>query len=93
MNLQVGDKIEIPLTKSIGCTWEKSVAIQTALAANQNYLYLCAINKDDVEISALEGHLMGECLDHSEVKPYSENSPDIQTIRELRKSIQEIKNG
>ena len=89
-NLQVGDKVEIPLIKSIGCDWEKCFSIKRAIAHNRNYLFICNINFNRVELSYTEHRTVGEKFDISDLKPYNLSSPNIETILELKKTIREI---
>ena len=88
--LKVGDKVELPLVKAVGIAWEKSVVIQRAMQAKQNYLFIVDIQHDYVELETDKEASMGERFLTTEINLFSEHSPETDVILTLRNSITEI---
>lgn len=91
MNYKVGDKVEIPLTKSRGCSWENSLVFRDIKALEQNYLYIVDIYKDECELHYFKDASVGERFLLSEVKLWSEQSNTWETVEVIQNINEEIK--
>lgn len=98
MVFKEGDKVEIPLTKSVGLKWERSENIMKALGSNQPFLYVEWTYEDNVYLSWNSNERLpggkrssgGERFLISEVNLFTEASPTTEVILLLRKTIKEI---
>lgn len=84
ISLKIGDKVEIPLTKSQGCEWERSLCIQRAKKNNQNYLYIVDIKRGECELDWTNQTTLGEKFLLQEVKLWSEDSISWDIIEEIK---------
>ena len=91
MKFKKGDRVEIPLSKSFGCTWEKSLILNGARAYGQNYLYIVNINSHVCELHTRQSGIVGEKFLLEEVKLWSEESNSWETINTIQKINEEIK--
>ena len=97
MSFNVGDKVEIPLVKRIGCAWETCLAIEFAINFGRNYLFVVDINydKEVMELSHNKSQETGEMFLFKDVKILTPESPTcemIQVLRIINEEIQEESN-
>lgn len=89
----VGDRVELPLTKSVGCPLSSSLVIRRALKEQQNYLYIVSVNplERSVELHVEEDDL-GERFSFEDVKLYNDESPTCEMFKmliEINEEVQE----
>ncbi len=90
--LKVGDKVEIPLVKETGISWEKSFVIKSAFARGQNYLVVTAIEHDYAELDVRKDKesITFERFELSTLRKLDYKSPTLEHILVLRQTINEI---
>jgi hypothetical protein len=91
-NWQVGDKVELPIKKSIGCSWEKCEILRAAITVGQNYLFIVKQidNGREVELGLTSEWSLGEFFGRDDLKLWTTGSPDANQIRESRKIYKQI---
>lgn len=89
--LAIGCKVEIPLTKSVGCSWGSSITLNRAKRLNQCYLYIINIHEDECELHFDKNAEIGESFLLKEVNLWSEESNSWETINTIQNINEEIK--
>jgi hypothetical protein len=91
---KLGNKVEIPIHKSCGCSWKRAVCIDRAFGYNQNYLYVVGFSlvgdlKNRIELAFAENAL-GEHFLEKDLTLWTEESPTIEEIKKIRSIYLEI---
>ena len=90
---KIGDKVMIPLVKSIGVSWLQSSVIFKAIPT-QDHLYIVNISEDDksVELHTRPNTDMGEFFAMSDTEPYHIGKRIQRLIKIIKQIEQEKKN-
>jgi hypothetical protein len=90
--LRIGDKISIPLSKSIGVKFHKSLVIKRCLEKQQGYVYIVGIypNQQTVDLAESE-YGYGETFLLSDLSCKSFNKlTDLKLLKEIQQIAQEL---
>jgi hypothetical protein len=84
--MKIGDKVMVPLKKTIGVSWKQSAVILKALVAQQDYLYIVNVSEDkkSVELHINPDTDMGEFFMVADVEPYKSEKKLSHLIQHLR---------
>ncbi len=88
-----GDKIELPITKSVSVRWNNSIIINIAISRGQNFLYVLEpldFKPDVIHIGLEKYWTVGEHFLAEDLKFWSRDTPPVAKIIQLHLIHEEI---
>lgn len=90
-SFKIGDRVEIPLTKSVGCKLDHSHVLRIAREYNQNFLFIADLDGKECDLHWLEHSQVGERFLLEEIKLWSEESNSWEIVKTIQSINEEIK--